>query len=91
MHFYGYSEEDINLLWDNIQDTVIKTFLTAYHELKAEYWSTIKPSTVVYNSYKLLGLDILVDECFNAHVIEVNARPALLDDPVDKAVNRPMV
>ena len=33
----------------------------------------------------------MVDEDLKVHLIEVNARPALLDDKLDKAVNRPMV
>ena len=45
----------------------------------------------VYNCYKLLGFDLLLDEDLKVHVIEANARPALLDDHLDRAVNRPMV
>lgn len=45
----------------------------------------------MYNCYKLLGFDLLLDEDLKVHVIEANARPALLDDQLDKAVNRPMV
>ena len=44
-----------------------------------------------YNCYKLLGFDLLLDADLRVHVLEVNARPQLLDDPVDRAVNRPMV
>ena len=44
-----------------------------------------------YNCYKLLGFDLLLDADLRVHVIEVNARPQLLDDLVDRAVNRPMV
>ena len=44
-----------------------------------------------YNCYKLLGFDLLFDADLRVHVIEVNARPQLLDDLVDRAVNRPMV
>ena len=44
-----------------------------------------------YNCYKLLGFDLLLDADLRVHVVEVNARPQLLDDPVDRAVNRTMV
>ena len=44
-----------------------------------------------YNCYKLLGFDLLLDSNLKVHVIEVNARPQLLDDLVDRAVNRPMI
>ena len=44
-----------------------------------------------YNCYKLLGFDLLLDADLRVHVVEVNARPQLLDDPLDRAVNRPMV
>lgn len=44
-----------------------------------------------YNTYKLLGYDMLIDNDLKVHMIEVNGRPALLEHVLDKAVNRPMV
>ena len=44
-----------------------------------------------YNMYKLLGYDILLDSHRRPHLIEVNARPACLHNPLDAFVNRPMV
>ena len=41
--------------------------------------------------YKLLGYDILLDSHRRPHLIEVNARPACLHNPLDAFVNRPMV
>ena len=51
-------------------------------------WSQVKST---YNMYKLLGYDILLDSHRKPHLIEVNARPACLNNPLDAFVNRPMV
>ena len=51
-------------------------------------WSLVKST---YNMYKLLGYDILLDSHRKPHLIEVNARPACLNNPLDAFVNRPMV
>ena len=74
---------------DQIDDVVIKTVMTAYKPMQQEFKE--KTGHNCYNCYKLLGFDLLLDSNLKVHVIEVNARPALLDDTLDKAVNRPMV
>ena len=51
-------------------------------------WCQVKST---YNMYKLLGYDILLDSHRKPHLIEVNARPACLNSPLDAFVNRPMV
>jgi len=69
---------------------VIKTVLSGgYDSMRAEFSQRSKHSR--YNCYKLLGFDLLLDADLRVHVLEVNARPQLLDDPVDRAVNRPMI
>ena len=57
-------------------------------QLVFSVWSQVKST---YNMYKLLGYDILLDSHRKPHLIEVNARPACLNNPLDAFVNRPMV
>eukprot|EP00096_Caligus_rogercresseyi_P013083 TRINITY_DN5740_c0_g1_i1.p1 TRINITY_DN5740_c0_g1~~TRINITY_DN5740_c0_g1_i1.p1 ORF type:complete len:274 (-),score=42.48 TRINITY_DN5740_c0_g1_i1:1082-1903(-) len=86
---YGIQKEEFEGIWDKINDIVIKTIILGYQSFKDEFKTNTKSS--VYNSYKILGLDILIDGDLNPHLIEVNSRPALLNDEVDKQVNRPMM
>jgi len=44
-----------------------------------------------YNTYKILGYDMLIDKDLKVHVIEVSGRPQLQNAIIDKAVNRPML
>ncbi len=73
-----------------VEDVVIKSLLASYAVSQAEYRLLAMKKTV-YNAYKLLGYDLMLDQNFTVHLIEVNARPALLHDQLDRAVNRPMV
>ena len=59
-----------------------------HQQLLVFVWSQVKST---YNMYKLLGYDILLDSHSKPHLIEVNARPACLNNPLDAFVNRPMV
>ncbi|XP_059085357.1 tubulin monoglutamylase TTLL4-like isoform X2 [Tigriopus californicus] len=86
---HGLSQVELDLIWNRIEDAVIKTIFTSYHEMQAEYNRVTKESN--YNSYKVLGFDLLLDRKLNIFVIEVNARPALLSQPLDQSVNRPML
>ena len=45
----------------------------------------------MYNMYKLLGYDILLDSRRRPHLIEINAAPACYAAKLDSFVNRPMV
>ena len=74
-----------------MQDLVVKTMLLDLNEIRTEFNAAANKS--MYNTYKLLGFDVLVqgDQTLKPYLIEVNARPQLKDDIVDKAVNRPMV
>merc|ERR1711892_1077143 len=44
-----------------------------------------------YNSYKLLGYDVMLDSMLNPHLLEVNTRPSAYTELLDQAVNEPMV
>ena len=89
MSVYGLSESEIDGIWNDIKDLTIKTLALCYEQVKDEFEKRTKNSA--YNCYKILGMDILLDSSYKAHLIEINSRPALLDDEIDKQVNRPMM
>lgn len=88
-HEVGIGQYDLELIWSRIEDVVIKSLLCAHTQMRADYRKITEHSN--YNCYKLLGYDLMLDRDLNVHLVEINARPQLLDDELDKTVNRPMV
>jgi len=85
----GLQEWDFQYIWDQIEDLVIKSILVALPDMRKEYQEMADVST--YNTYKLLGYDMMIDNDLKVHVLEVNGRPQLQSAVIDKAVNRPML
>jgi len=82
----------IEQMWAEIEDLVVKSILCGLTSLKEEMNTGQKKEVKsLYNMYKLLGYDILLDSQRKPHLIEVNARPACLNNPLDAFVNRPMI
>ena len=71
----GYQDYHIDYIWRQIEATVVKTILMALPEMRKEFHETA--DLFNYNTYKILGYDMLIDDDLNVHVIEVNGRPQL--------------
>ena len=85
----GLQEHDFESIWAQIEDIAIKTVLVALPEMRQDFLKIAEYSS--YNTYKLLGYDLMIDNDLQVHLLEVNGRPELKDHVLDKAVNRPMV
>lgn len=83
---------DLFSVWKRIEEVVIKSILCGLTSIKSELSpGKKKEMKSSYNFYKLFGYDIMLDsQCF-PKLIEINSRPAALDDKLDSFVNRPMV
>lgn len=68
---------------------MIKSILAGLEELRAEWGCS--GSNTRYNSYKLLGYDVMLDSHLQPHLLEVNSRPSIYTEVLDMAVNAPMV
>ena len=67
---------NITKLWNDIDDTIIKTILSSINLLsKAE--STRCPPCVYNRCFQVFGFDILLDKNAKPYVLEVNYRPNL--------------
>ena len=71
----GYQDYHIDYIWHQIEAAVVKTILVALPEMRKEFQETA--DLFNYNTYKILGYDMLIDDDLNVHVIEVNGRPQL--------------
>jgi len=84
----GLPIEECGWIWSRIKDMVIKSILCGLTEMRKEFKKT---SESRYNSYKLLGYDVMLDSALNPHLLEVNTRPSVYMEQLDEAVNQPMV
>ena len=60
-----------------IEDIVQKTVVALEPYLKNAYHCFVSTNTEYPRSFQILGIDILIDESFNAWLLEVNANPSL--------------
>jgi len=76
-------------IWDQVQDIVIKSILSAKTTLQKEY-RQVKSH---YNCYMLLGFDILIDSSLKPHLMEINRSPSMNAKPfsIESHVKQPLV
>ena len=68
---------DIKKLWEDIDNVIILSIISAYKILKKGVQNNCPP--LIYNRcFQILGFDILLDNDMKPHVLEVNYRPSLL-------------
>ncbi|XP_076464953.1 tubulin polyglutamylase ttll6-like isoform X4 [Babylonia areolata] len=71
---------DVDKLWGDIDDTIIKTLISAHSVLKHNY-RTCFPNHVKGSAcFEILGFDVLLDKRLRPYVIEVNHSPSFSTD-----------
>jgi len=79
---------DTKAIWSRLTDLSVKTVLSGLEEMR------LNRNIIKYNqqlSYKLIGLDVLLDAGFKAWLLEANSFPSMFTQTVDLIVNPPMV
>ncbi|UJR08124.1 hypothetical protein I4U23_012400 [Adineta vaga] len=74
---HGY---DINKLWADIDDIIIKTLISAHSVLKHNYRACFPHHYRGSACFEILGFDILLDRKLKPHVLEVNHSPSFTTD-----------
>ncbi|XP_055375449.1 tubulin polyglutamylase ttll6-like [Condylostylus longicornis] len=83
---------DIDTLWRNIDDTIIKTILSSWPMLKHNYRACFPCHDVMQACFEILGFDILVDRNLKPYILEVNQSPSFYtDEPVDYEVKEALI
>lgn len=73
---------------EEIKIVVIKTILCGHYDILE---AVGKELTSEYNSYKLFGVDIMLDEHLKPWLLELNDFPSLEPPTLDRYVNEPMI
>ena len=83
---------DIDLIWRQIKDIIIKTLLGVQPELSHIY-KACQPSDKLGNMwFEILGFDIMLDKNLKPWLLEVNSMPSYnMDTPLDKRIKSELV
>lgn len=78
---------DVVSLWNDVDDTIIKTVLSAWPMLRHNYKASFPNHDIIQACFEILGFDIIIDENMKPWLLEVNHSPSFnTDGPVDEEV-----
>ncbi|XP_059490184.1 tubulin polyglutamylase TTLL6-like [Neocloeon triangulifer] len=81
---------DVGLIWNTIDDAIIKTVIPASENLKRQYKMSFPRHP--QGCFVLLGFDVLLDADLKPHILEVNRCPSLnIDSPMDEEVKEQLL
>ncbi|CAH1796784.1 unnamed protein product, partial [Owenia fusiformis] len=83
---------DVDKIWNDIDDVIIKTLISAHPVLKHNY-RTCFPNHVKGSAcFEILGFDIMFDKKLKPYLIEVNHSPSFhTDSKLDKEIKEAML
>ncbi|GAB1610527.1 tubulin polyglutamylase ttll6-like [Argonauta hians] len=83
---------DIDKLWIDIDDVIIKTIISAHAVLRHNYRTCFPNHTKTSACFEILGIDILIDKKLKPLIIEVNHSPSFnVDSALDKEIKSTLV
>ncbi|XP_063709120.1 tubulin polyglutamylase ttll6-like [Culicoides brevitarsis] len=83
---------DIEALWANVDDVIVKTIISAWPMLKHNYNASFPNHDVVQACFELLGIDILIDHKLKPFILEVNHSPSFqTNQEIDREVKEALI
>ncbi|XP_037046574.1 tubulin polyglutamylase ttll6-like [Bradysia coprophila] len=83
---------DVQTLWNEIDEIVVKTVISALPVLKHNYSASFPRHDVMQACFEILGVDIIIDEHFKPWLLEVNHSPSFsTSEYVDRKVKSGLV
>lgn len=83
---------DVDNLWANIDDVIVKTILSSLPVLKHNYHACFPHHDLIQAAFEILGFDILIDRNLKPYVLEVNHSPSFhCDEAIDREVKDALV
>lgn len=77
LHENGF---DVDKLWKEVDDVIIKTLISAYAVLKHNYRTCFPNHMLGSGCFEILGFDIVLDKKLHPFVLEVNHSPSFTTD-----------
>lgn len=86
---YGH---DVEKVWREIDDVIVKTLLSAQNTLQHNYRSCFAHHSEKSACFEILGFDVMLDRRLKPWVIEVNHTPSFhTDSPMDKEIKEQLL
>ncbi|KAJ6644550.1 Tubulin polyglutamylase ttll6 [Pseudolycoriella hygida] len=83
---------DVVRLWNEIDDIVVKTVISALPALKHNYSASFPRHDIIQACFEILGIDIMIDDDFKPWLLEVNHSPSFsTSEFVDKEVKSALI
>ncbi|XP_021708288.1 tubulin polyglutamylase TTLL13 isoform X2 [Aedes aegypti] len=83
---------DIAELWNNIDDVIVKTILSAWQVLRHTYQASFPTHDIIQACFEILGFDILIDHRLKPYILEVNHSPSFhTDEAIDKEIKEALI
>ncbi|CAH8482830.1 unnamed protein product [Dicrocoelium dendriticum] len=90
--WFRENDYDLQKIWADIDDVIIKTVLSGYAVLRHNYRTCFPNHVQTSACFEILGFDIMLDHKLKPYILEVNHSPSFsTDSKLDKEIKEAML